>query len=187
MSPVPASSTQATTSSMTNNASDDVGSHSSDVGRRVPQRDRASSVATDVAQLRASGIAWNFVRARCASPSQGTRYSCERRDSRARRTEEERADKLFLRERLRSRRIQSARCASPSKRDEASAASVGRSRGTLFARGCASPSQGTWHSCERRESRARRAEEERADTLFVCERRRRRRIPAARSREQLQI
>jgi hypothetical protein len=35
-------------------------------------------------------------------------------------------------------------------------------------------------SCERRESRARRAEEERADTSFVCERRRSRRNSSAR-------
>jgi hypothetical protein len=34
------------------------------------------------------------------------------------------------------------------------------------------------HSCERRRSRARRAEEEGADTFFVCERRRSRRIHA---------
>ena len=35
-------------------------------------------------------------------------------------------------------------------------------------------------SCERRESRARRMEEERAEAFFLCERRRRRRIQSAR-------
>ena len=105
--------------------------------------------------------------------------SCERREWRARRTEEERADTLFVCERRRSRRIQSARCASPFARDEASAASVGRSRSgvrrrreqTRFSSAsddesadpsarCASPSQGTRHSCERRESRAARRRSE---------------------------
>jgi hypothetical protein len=45
------------------------------------------------------------------------RRSCERRKSRARRTEEERAEAFFLWERRRRRRTQCARCASSSKLD----------------------------------------------------------------------
>jgi RNA polymerase sigma-70 factor (TIGR02960 family) len=82
--------------------------------RRRSERRRSSSARDD------DGGGFKARDARAAQ----IKISCERRKSRARRTEEERAEALFLRERRRRRRTQSARCASSSNQNQLGASEI---------------------------------------------------------------